>query len=459
MDLLVVWKRILSVVLSVLSVLGIRFGGGEQPDPTAPCSAEAAIVFQNDDAGSAAGTVTVSAEPDGEYLLYWGDADGEKLTAAAREKEIPYTAFSSVTVSGGKGSADLNAFLAIPDGAQSVLIYNGADNYAGSLPLPDHKWADGGATYSFGALSDVHFNRYNVSGTGDDAEITFPAALDFLADFDVSMVAMSGDLSKSGEESAYQKFNRIASGYDFPVYTCKGNHDCYPQYRLENWQKYINPGVYGEDKKESVVTVADNGLDFVLCGAETGGDVFIFLSQTGGYYGLPILRILSDAQLDWLQTQLETYKDRRVFLFFHTFLLAESGNPLMGEGNLLTRSLSFYPLFYSFGAKDEKRFRSLMEEYKNVVFFNGHSHWAHDLQSINPNLNITDYNGETATMIHISSVSSPRISSNTTLLWTSDTMQRSEGYLVRVYDDYLVVTACDFLQNQMLAYATYIVRK
>ena len=460
MDFLVIWNRILAIVLSVLSAFGIRFGtGGEQPDPNVPCSAQASITFQNEDAGSAAGTLTVTAEPDGEYLLYWGNADGEKLTATAGGKEIPYTAFSTVTVSGGEGSAELNAFLAIPDGAQSILIRNSADKSAGTLALPQNKWAGGDMTYSFGTLSDVHFNRYNESGTGDDAEITFPAALDFFADFDVSMVAMSGDLSKNGEESAYRKFNEIASRYDFPVYTCKGNHDCYPMYRLENWQKYINPGVYGENKKESVVTVADNGLDFVLCGKETGGDVFIFLSQTGGYYGLPFLRILSDAQLDWLETQLETYKNQRVFLYFHTFLLAESGNPLMGEGNLLTRSLSFYPLFYSFGAKDEKRFRSLMETYKNVVFFNGHSHWAHYLQSINPSLNITDYNGQTATMIHVSSVTSPRISNHTTLLWTSDTMQRSEGYLVYVYDDHLVVTACDFLQNQMLAYATYIVRK
>ena len=460
MDVKIIWTRFLTLVLSVLSAFGIRIGGGTQPvDPDAPCTAEASIIFKNDDAGSAAGTVTVTADPDGQYALFWGGEDGEKLTVPANGREVPYTEFITITVTDGTGSAILNDFLAIPDDAQSVLIYNGADKLAGTTRLPQNKWAQGDSTFSFGTLSDVHFNRYNKSGTGDDAEITFPAALDFFDDFDVSMVAMSGDLSMLGEGSAYRKFNEIASRYSFPVYTCKGNHDCYPLYTLENWQKYINPGVYGEDKKASVVTVADNGLDFVLCGEETGGDVFIFFSQTGGLYGLPFFRIVSDAQLDWLEAQLETYKDQRVFLFFHTFLNAESGNPLMGEGNLLTKSFSFYPLFFSVGAKDEKRFRSLMEQYTNVIFFNGHSHWAHYLQSVNPNLNITDYNGKTATMIHVSSVTSPRISSDTTILWTSDTMKRSEGYLVRVYDDHFTLTACDFLQKKMLAYATYIVQK
>lgn len=458
MELKHIWQKITAFLLSLLSLIGLR--PVEPPvDPDAPCSAQASIAFCSEDAGSAAGTVSVTADTDGEYLLYWADADGEKLCASFGETQVPYTAFSSVTVSNGSGSAELNEFLAIPAGAQSVLVYNSYDKYAGAFDLPDSKWAQGDATYSFGALSDVHFNRYDKSGTGDDATITFPKALDFFDAAGVSMVAMSGDLSKSGEENAYQKFAEITSRYDFPVYTCKGNHDCYINYTLENWQKYINPGVYGEEKKASVVTVADNGLDFVLCGEETGGDVFIFFSQTGSLYGLPIFRIVSDAQLNWLQEQLETYKDKRVFLFFHTFLNAPSGIPMMGEGNLITRSLSFYLLPFTLGAKDEKRFRGLMEEYKNVVFFNGHSHWAHYLQYINPRLNITDYDGSTATMIHIGSVTSPRISSDTTLLWTSDTMKRSEGYLVTVYDDHMVVTACDFLQNEMLAYATYLVQK
>ena len=460
MELFTIYQRILALITAILTFFGLR-GVGPVVPPQGEVKPDSAVVemqFDNNTAGSAAGTVTLTAQTDGVYCLYWGDADGEKLTAHANGRDVPYTEFATVSVKNGKGEAELNDFLAIPQMAHLVLIYGG-DTQAGAYELPDNKLDRTAATYSFGALSDVHFNRYNKSGTGDDACITFPAALDFLDDFEVTMVAMSGDLSKNGEVSAYEKFNSIASQYDFPVFTCKGNHDCASGYTLENWQTYINPTVYGDARREGVLEVADNGLDFVFRGPETHGDVFIFFSQTAWQYILPTSRIVTDAQLDWLEQQLETYKNERVYLFFHTFLLAPSGNPLMGEGNLLTKSLSFYPLFFAAGAKDERRFRDLMETYKNVTFFNGHSHWAHYLQSINPQLNITDYNGTTATMVHVSSVTSPRISSNTTLLWTSDTMQRSEGYLVTVYPDHYVLTACDFLQNQMLAYATYTVGK
>lgn len=451
-------QRILSFFTAVLLLLGIRVTPSGPPENVAADSATATFSFADEVPGSAAGTVTLTAQADGEYTLYWGDAAGEKLAAHAAGRDVPYTEFATVSVKDGTGEAALNDFLAIPQGAQSVLIYGG-ETQAGAYALPREKTQDCVATYSYGVLSDVHFNRYNKSGTGDDACITFPAALDFFDDFDVTMVAMSGDLSKNGEKSAYEKFSNIASQYDFPVFTCKGNHDCASEYTLENWQQYINPGVYGDEKREGVLEVAENGLDFVFCGEETHGDVFIFFSQTAWQYILPTSRIVTDAQLDWLQQQLETYKDKRVYLFFHTFLLAPSGNRLMGEGNLLTRSLSFYPLFYAFGSRDERRFRELMETYKNVTFFNGHSHWAYYLQSINPSLNITDYDGSTATMVHVGSVTSPRISNDTTLLWTSDTMERSEGYLVTVYPDHYVLTACDFLQGQMLAYATYTVQK
>ena len=452
------FSHIVAFFTAILFSIGVHVETDLPPANAQPDSVQATVSFSNDTAGSAAGAVKLQAPANGSYTLYWGDAQGNKLTSHAENRDVPYTEFATVNVWNGSGEKTLYDFLAIPVGAQSILVYGG-DTLAGSASLPQEKLPEEAYTYSFGTLSDVHFNRYNKSGTGDDACVTFPKALDFFRDYDVSMVAMSGDLSKKGEESAYKKFNSIASQYDFPVFTCKGNHDCYRKFKQEYWEKYINPGVYGASKREGVLAVADNGLDFVFLGEETHGDVFIFFSQISGQYLLPTSRIVTDAQLDWLEQQLETYKNEGVYLFFHTFLNAPSGNPLLGEGNLLTRSLSFYPLFFTPYAKDEQRFRSLMETYKNVTYFNGHSHWAHYLQSINPRLNITDYNGSTATMVHISSVTAPRISSHTTLLWKSASMQRSEGYLVTVYPDHYVLTACDFLQNQMLAYATYTVSK
>ena len=256
MDLYPIFSRIIAFFSAIIfSLSGVRVGPVLPPENVQPDSAQVTVTFSNDTAGSAAGSVSLTAQADGAYTLYWGDADGEKLTSCAADREVTYTEFATVNVQDGKGETTLHDFLAIPVGAQSILVYGG-DTLAGTAALSEEKLPDDAYTYSFGALSDVHFNRYNKSGTGDDACITFPAALDFFKDYDVSMVAMAGDLSKNGEADSYEKFNRIASQYDFPVFTCKGNHDCRREYTLENWQKYINPGVYGDEKREGVLAVA-----------------------------------------------------------------------------------------------------------------------------------------------------------------------------------------------------------
>ena len=97
-----------------------------------------------------------------------------------------------------------------------------------------------------------------------------------------------------------------------------------------------------------------------------------------------------------------------------------------------------------------------MKEYKNVIFLNGHSHWSYDMQKYNPRMNITDYNGTYCTMVHISSVSSPRsVLKDTSKDVTEMNMLKSEGLLIRAYDDRIVFTAIDFIKGVFLSYATF----
>lgn len=408
--------------------------------------------FANNEAGSAAGTVTITADKDGEYELLWGTADGKALSVNSNGVKAEYTEFTTVTVSGGKGEADIHPYTAIPEDAETVVIErNGV--IIGSQEIPEEKKADfGELLYSFGALSDPHFCRYGYP-VFDTTLMTFPNALSFLNAFDVDLVAMSGDLSSSGTEEAFKKVNGFASQFDFPVLTCTGNHDVHDDWSLDNWHKYINTGVYGEEKLAGVVEVADNELDFVY---EHEGDVFIFLSQFAWDYRHEDSRILKDEQLDWLEEKLENYKNDRVYLFFHTFLNAPDGTP-MGEGNLLTSKGVYYDLAFTSGTPDEVRFRSLVKEYKNVIFFNGHSHWKFELQSLNPNLNITDYNGEYCTMVHIPSVGSPRYVKDDSKDYSERFLRNSEGYLVNVYNDKIVLKGIEFIGYKILSYATYVV--
>lgn len=454
-------SKIFIMLISLLMPVITAVNGISFTVPLISDSAEIVYDFENEKAGSAAGTVTVKANLDGEYSLYWGTDDGEKLSEKVGGYTVYYSEFADVDVDGGEGSAEIQEFTAIPEGAETVLVYKGSI-LAGDAEIPDGKVADNGKMlYSFGTLSDVHFNRYNLSLTSDDALITFPNALNFFDELDVEMVGISGDISADGERDAFEKFNTISSAYNFPVYTCTGNHDVSHDFTLENWQELINKGVYGSEKAAGVEAVSDNGLDFVYIPEGCNGDAFVFLSQYQWDYGEATSRLLTDAQLDWLEAQLEKYEDKTVYLFFHTFLNnpVEGENLHMGEGNLENNVGRYYNLPFTEDCPDEIRFEQLMDEYENVVFFNGHSHWAYDMQELNPNLNIANYGGEYATMVHISSLSSPRRTKANLDDTSEHYMRSSEGMLVKVYEDRIVFTACEFLKGEYLSYATYVVER
>lgn len=201
---------------------------------------------------------------------------------------------------------------------------------------------------------------------------TFARSLDFFEKADVSLVAMPGDISTDGKKEAFEAFNRIASEYDFPVYTVTGNHDVRNNFTKENWRTYMNSGVYDEVPAEGIINVSENGLDFVY-EEQKSGDIFNFLHQTSNNYGLLINALLENSQLDWLEAQLEEHKDDTVYLFFHTFLNSTVGNPLNATGNLQNSLGWHYFLYYTPGANDEVSLRKPLNEYDNnsILFQQG----------------------------------------------------------------------------------------
>lgn len=443
--------KFISIITSILMLLGIPAGSLGNGDGNA--AGDMTVSFADETPGSMAGSVKVKATVDGEYDIYWGDAEGSDLTANVNGKTVGYSEFATVEVRFGSGELEFNDFLAIPEGAETMVLKKG-DKVLETETIPENKRLDYGTQeYAFGALSDVHFNRYSAL-SDDDTVVSFPRALNYLKDWGVSVVGISGDLSLNGELDSYEKYNSVVSQYDFPVYTCKGNHDCRKYYTLSNWQKNVNKDIYGASKPAGILDVSSNGLDFVY---ECNGDIFIFFSQVSNTYMLGV-QLVTDGQLDWLEKQFAAYKDRNVYLFFHTFLGSDGIPTNMCEGNIINPLGATYTLTYVKGNKDEKRFKQLLAEYKNVVFFNGHSHWSYDMQKYNKDLNISDYDGKYAPMVHVSSVAAPRTVTDTSLVQKSNPGYMSEGLYMTVYNDMLLIRAVDFISGEFLAYATYIVK-
>ena len=100
-----------------------------------------------------------------------------------------------------------------------------------------------------------------------------------------------------------------------------------------------------------------------------------------------------------------------------------------------------------------------MRKYKNVISFTGHSHLHFDLQRIGEHANVAKRDGEFGYRVHCSSASRPRKNDADTKDIpenTYDYNKGSLGFLVDVYDDYIVLKGIDFTSYKNLSYATYI---
>lgn len=151
--------------------------------------------------------------------------------------------------------------------------------------------------------------------------------------------------------------------------------------------------------------------------------------------------------MEWLKGTLERYKDKTVLLYFHTFLSDPEGGQENAVGNLKNPGGYAYDLPYIFGASDEVEFRALLKEYKNVIYFSGHSHWMFELERYNENLNVSNFDGEYCYMVHNSSVCEPRWIGENDTRRTSMYGKSSEGWIIEIYEDTMILIPVDFLSE------------
>lgn len=408
--------------------------------------------FANNNPGYAYGSITITTEELGVYDLYWGDSNGNKLAYNG----VSYSELGTCEVTGSKigetatGTYNvISPYTAIPEGAEQLLVYNG-DSLKASYSIPDDKlFNEGKAQYRFGVVSDVHYNRYN-DYSDDDSISAFNTALKFIDNQGIDFVGVAGDLSQNSETDSFKKFKSAIDKYpNITVYSCMGNHDVN---NIWDFRKYVNKK---KNKDKNVKNISENEVDFVY---EKNGDIFIFFSQTRWDYYTDKSYLVTKDQLNWLEKNLNTYAEKNVYLFFHTYFASEDGNITTAVGNLINPGGYTYDLTYRFGNADEKRFRKLLNKYPNVTVFSGHSHWAYDQQKYNANLNIGNIkkNNTGATLVHISSIGAPRTIEENASAREENNGIKSEGTVATKYKNSTVYTGVDFKNGKYLAYATYI---
>lgn len=361
-------------------------------------------------------TIQAVSDTTGSYDFYYANDNG---IIEGYDKIVSFDLKANITSS----YTYLNSFNVAPYGATKMAVCKiGTTKILSSSSLPSQFLFDsttyGNKIYSFGALSDVH-----IDGDGDDqasASSDFARALKFF-NSKASLVAISGDLCNENGYNELSLFkNLVDTNSTIPVYASRGNHDT--RYTLEEFENNIGGSLYYEKTYNN--------------------DVFIFLGMNAEHYGD---NCFTTEEIDWLETKLEGYKNQRVFLFFHVFMSNTCGNinGLYPYSSLNTNSSIV------------ARFVSLMTNYKNVIYFSGHSHLEFACQRFGANANIFS-NGTTCHRVHIPSCAKPRLNNNGTS--SSDTYSYyagSEGYLVDVYENCIVLRGRDFAKAKYLPIANY----
>lgn len=310
-----------------------------------------------------------------------------------------------------------------PPGVSWIGIYDSGGVRRGRIKLPSRMLSPSGEKkYSFGCVSDAH-TFTNASYVDDKtANDDLTRALSFFSK-NADFTCICGDFTCHGSDAELTHYKSLADAScgGKEVFAMAGNH-------------------------ESIFsTVTDSALMAAtghprLYTHEHGNDIFIMCGCSSNS-----VQFTTD-DLTWLQEVLEENRNRRCFLFVHAFL---RGADYCGDCTEL------YTFDMLSGAAGET-FKSLLSHYKNVIYFHGHSHELFEMQEYCRSLPgkppCCYDNALGCHSVHIPSLAIPiDVSSGERVIVSGE----SQGYLVDVYDDAVLLRGRDFVRGVWLPYAIY----
>lgn len=319
-----------------------------------------------------------------------------------------------------------------PENATRLVVLNKSGNVVLTVPLGRLVMPDlGELLYSVGIGSDSHAYADTDNSYKDDttANEDLATAVGYFRDT-VDFAVFSGDLTCWGTSADLAKYKNIvdANRGDMAVYAIAGNH--------EYWAKYYR------DETLDIPAVISTYTGYPLYYTITkGDDVFIFCGSAA------VENEFDEAQLQWLYDVLEENRNRRCFLFTHA--------PLMGA-QYCGDSTGIISTVDMIGRYGQQAFVSLLNHYQNIIWFHGHTHTILQMQDYTQSLETplpANYDNACGVhSIHIPSLSMPRdISSGSRV----EVYAESQGYLMDVYADHIVLRGRDFVRGEFIPIATY----
>lgn len=404
-----------------------------------------------DKAGYAEGTVTFSADKKGSYNLYWSN---DKNTLPGYYE----IATVDITEDNGKATVDFAYHVAIPADATKLIavpVTEGKDAFEVSEAVAVYdidtvkQLKSDNALYTFSSISDVHIDEEKWGSAPaywwEYSEDHWAKALAYAADKKVDFIVSSGDQVTNASittlDKEWQAYQYILAQSDYynPIYECGGNHEVRQD---------------GVVDQELVEYIKGSGLDNTLDAIQSGksyysvtepstGDLFVFMSLEGGYRPAQYDEFTTE-QLDWLEGILkENYgKGHNIYVVQHALIKG------YGPGDDL--ETPYYGGAINPELDTAKRFISLLEEYKDIVWISGHSHEDYSL-----GYNYTNNNGESCNMIHNSSVGNPTHVTDGKIDYAFNE-NLSQGYYVQTFENAIVFSGANYCDEKIYPMYSYI---
>lgn len=314
-----------------------------------------------------------------------------------------------------------------PVGAKRIGVYDGNGKKICGIPLGGLTPPNGEPLYSFGLLSDLHVWKVESTWQGNRK---LDNALKFIQDSGCVFCAHCGDITQTGlydegnkntlAPAQFEVYKSICDKYTIPVYGICGNHE-----------NYVVP-ITNNPTELKYYTGTD--LYYTV---EQENDLFIFIGQPS--YD----EVMGDDALDWLCSTLADNQNKRCFVFIHSYIEEDSGDAVDYREN---------SVFDDWGVTKTNAFMDVMRQYPNAILFHGHSHIKFECQEYDKTANYTERNGFKS--VHVPSVGKPR-DINLTTGETPEDNNGSQGYIVDVYDDCIVLNGWDFIGNTHVPFGTY----
>ena len=373
--------------------------------------------FTVEKAGYAQGSINFTAGAKGNYSLYWADAQENILQG--------YYPIDTLSMNAGQTkSITMGEHTAIPANAEKIVaVRNGQQKAVYEIPQSKKlSTASGTKLYIFSAYSDIHIDK-DDSCYYVDAETHLNEGLQYAVDRGSDYFIASGDVvtNASGPDKEWTAYQAILRDSDFvnPIWESDGNHDM---------RQSVSSGIQSFIKHSGTDSVKGSDKPYFYKIEENTGDIFIFMALEFNKNPYDAAEFTSE-QLTWAENLIQEYTAKKV----NVFLIQHSPINQYGAGDRMSNPYYGGLLNTSYAANAQ--FKQMIQQYKNVVWFSGHTH-----EDFTMDYNYSNENNTGCHMIHI-----PSLAGSTMPNSTDDGLERnngkgfnSQGYYTEVYQNEII---------------------